>query len=133
MGILLRTGQTGEQRAEQFAHVLRRATFGPFPGQLSRSLDAYPDTNALLDGLLAAPPLPFDPHIMSGGKVTPVDIDLPDVEGDLEHYMRFRPWWVRRMSRDDAGLHEVAEVAEGELVERAQLAPAQVGAVHLHA
>jgi uncharacterized protein (DUF1800 family) len=82
--------------AGQFAHVLARTTFGPYPGQVAAALERAPTAAALVDQLLAAPPLPFDP---------PVDIDAANSE-DVRLWMGFRQWWVDRMLRDDAGLHE---------------------------
>ena len=82
--------------ASQIAHVLARTTFGPYPGQVTTALDQAASATALVDALLAAPPLPFDPG---------VDIDAANSE-DLRVWMGFRQWWLNRMLRDDAGLHE---------------------------
>lgn len=87
------------ERAAEMAHILRRLTFGPFPGGVERALDEHRTADDLLESLLEADPMPWDP---------PVSLDRPfrkedeDILGNtvlLKH-------WVDRMSRDEAGLHE---------------------------
>ena len=70
------------------AHLLRRTTFGPFPGQVD-ALDAG-GLPAALDGVLGAtpPPLPPDPVLDSGDGERPPE------------------WWFRRMRDPAVGLHE---------------------------
>ena len=77
----------GDDRAA-IAHLLRRTSFGPFPGQVE-ALNAG-GLAAALDGVLAAtpPPLPPDPVLDTG------DGERPPA------------WWLRRMQDPATGLHE---------------------------
>lgn len=95
------------------AHVLRRTTFGPFAGAFERIGDA--EQGAVVDRQLEADPVPFTPTATIDGSTSPLDIDVadsPQPEGTdaerarLGRVMGFRPWWVRRMLSDEAGLHE---------------------------
>jgi uncharacterized protein (DUF1800 family) len=76
----------------EIARLLRRATFGPHPGQ------AEALTELGVDGVRAALLAGSDPF---AGPVTEVDLDpLPDDYGALGR------WWLAQMARPDAGLHE---------------------------
>lgn len=84
--------------------MLRRITFGPFPGGVEASLERHATTAELIDAQVDADPLPFDP---------PETIDRPFKIGDERVFdskvitnagiVRF---WIERMASDDAGLHE---------------------------
>jgi hypothetical protein len=67
------------------AHLLRRTTFGPVPGQVE-ALNAS-GIAAALDGILAAtpPPIPAPPDMNGWGPIT---------------------WWMARMADPAVGLHE---------------------------
>jgi uncharacterized protein (DUF1800 family) len=69
------------------AHLLRRATFGPFPGQVDGLVAG--GTPAALNSVLATPPsaLPAPPSFVYGG-ILPVE------------------WWLRRVRDPSAGLAE---------------------------
>jgi uncharacterized protein (DUF1800 family) len=82
-----------DQRA-QIAHVLRRTTFGPHPGQVDAFADQFGDSgargtvDALLDG--------------------PVEL-LPDaaVQGKrFDQYEELLAWWVDRLRQPATGVHE---------------------------
>lgn len=88
------------------AHLLRRSTFGPFPGMVQDVVSRGLSHEDLVDELLAKV-LPFTPNL---GKADlpddgAIDIDLEDTD-DMRYYRVFKRWWVRRMASDDAGLHE---------------------------
>jgi uncharacterized protein (DUF1800 family) len=69
------------------AHLLRRTSFGPLPGQVEALVPAgVPNA---IDRVLTAPPPPLD--------------DTPDLTGSLNPLQR---WWLIRMGRPDVGLHE---------------------------
>jgi uncharacterized protein (DUF1800 family) len=67
------------------AHLLRRTSFGPLPGQVDALLPA--GVPAAVESVLAATPPPLEP--------------LPVLEGDGEYPNR---WWIRRMANPGAGL-----------------------------
>lgn len=70
------------------AHVLRRMTFGPRPGEIERSADLEPaDLVRMLLDQPAAEPLP------------------PELGSDDDYSILLR-WWLDVMSSDEAGLHE---------------------------
>lgn len=74
--------------ATLIAHLLRRLTFGPHPGQIDELLPL--GVAGALEQLLAASPLePDEPQLGSG-----------------DDYGVVRNWWLRVLSRPDAGLHE---------------------------
>jgi uncharacterized protein (DUF1800 family) len=79
-----------EATPQQIAHILRRTTFGPFPGQVEgyagRSVDE------VITSLLAAGEQPITPPDVSPANQRRFD--------DLIH------WWPRTMRTDQAGLHE---------------------------
>ena len=79
----------GMSSPAELAHVLRRTTFGPRPGQLAE-LDGVAATD-LVDRLLEAEPLP-----------------VADPPGLTNHDSPLGPelWWLRQMARPEAGLHE---------------------------
>ena len=72
------------------ARILRRLTFGPFPGQLDELADAAPD--ALVRELLDRPALPAPP-------------EHPGHDTDDEWDAPIR-WWLHRMADPAAGVHE---------------------------
>ena len=76
-----------ETRA-RIAHLLRRTSFGPHPGQVDALVAG--GVKAALDAVLAAPPL----------KPEPAQLGTKDDYGQLVR------WWLDVMSRPDAGLHE---------------------------
>lgn len=76
-----------ETRA-RIAHLLRRTSFGPHPGQVDAL--AGGGVNAALEAVLAAPPLTPDP------------VEL----GTKDDYRQLVDWWLAVMARPDAGLHE---------------------------
>lgn len=80
------------------AHVLRRTTFGPFPGQVERMLDEHGTPGAVLEAALAAQPVPYDPPPKIDEPFDPEDRTLVNEEL-IAH-------WLERMSSDDAWLHE---------------------------
>lgn len=97
------------------AHVLRRTTFGPFTGAIGDAASRPGGVRQLIDEIVAAPPVPFEPWAVVDGAREDLDIDVADSprpEGTEEErrriarVMAFRPWWVRRMASDEAGLHE---------------------------
>ena len=71
------------------AHLLRRATFGPFPGQVASASAAATTFDALVAEVLAAtpPPLPTAPDLTLKG-TAPIT------------------WWFARMGDPNAGLAE---------------------------
>ena len=97
-----------DQRLIDFAHVLRRTTFGPFPGQTERAVDAHHDVPAFIEAQLAAAPLAFVPFVE--GTDLPlhglIDIDAWQPEGDVRLFHQYNNWWLNRMRSDEAGLHE---------------------------
>jgi hypothetical protein len=70
------------------AHVLRRTTFGPFPGQVESLVGLGVD--GVIDRVLAATPMSTKtkPPITDDGSYAPVD------------------WWLDKMADPAAGLHE---------------------------
>ena len=81
------------------AHILRRLTFGPFPGGVEAAVRRFDTPAALVASLVDAEPVPFEP---------PASIDVAydpgshPVLGDgaiVTH-------WVSRMTRDEAAVHE---------------------------
>jgi uncharacterized protein (DUF1800 family) len=97
-------GATGRRAASErdapaIARLLRRTTFGPFPGQVATHVDAGHRVGDVVDALLGAPPLPFTP---------PHDIDVPLATTSPPELGSpvLQRWWVERMGSDDAGLHE---------------------------
>ena len=70
------------------AHVLRRTTFGPFPGQVKALVPG--GVEAAINGILAAPPVKTTPAppLTDDGSYAPVD------------------WWLDRMADPKAGIHE---------------------------
>lgn len=70
------------------AHLLRRLTFGPRPGEIDRYVGM--DAGDIVRSLLDAPPLEPDP---------------PGLGTDDDYTVLLR-WWVDVMSSPDAGLHE---------------------------
>lgn len=100
---------------DDLAHVLRRTTFGPFPGGIDAAADQVTSARELVERQLAAAPVPFEPWAVVDGVREVVDVDVadaPQAEGSeaerrrIARIMAFRPWWVRRMASDEAGLHE---------------------------
>jgi uncharacterized protein (DUF1800 family) len=81
------TTGTDDERAA-IAHLLRRLTFGPFPGQIDELVSA--GREAALDRVVHAPP---------------VSIELPELGTDDDYALLVR-WWLEVMRRPDAGLHE---------------------------
>ena len=81
------------------AHVLRRTSFGPFPGGVEEALRVAGSPDGVLERALLAEPVPFVP---------PVDIDRPFDVGDVKVLgaPSLVAWWLDRMCSDDAGLHE---------------------------
>ena len=74
--------------AALIAHILRRLTFGPHPGQVDDLLPL--GVSGTIDRLLGAEPLtPEEPQLGTGG-----DYDL------------LRAWWLNVLAGPDAGLHE---------------------------
>ncbi len=89
------------------AHVLRRTTFGPFPGQTERALTRHGSARGVIEAQLAAPPLPFRPYVNDPALPRGGAVEIDGIDGeDLRYYMGFRDWWVQRMRSDDAALHE---------------------------
>ncbi len=78
-------------RPESIAHLLRRATFGPNPGQVDEWVDAGPD--ALIDALLDD-----DGWALADDEV---DGELPGDE-----YDSLPKWWIQRLLTPEARLHE---------------------------
>ncbi len=79
----------------RIAHLLRRATFGPVPGQVEELTDAGYD--GVLAGLLGESPLPlFDDPVT----------DVPDVANTGEGEDELISWWIERMRSPWSGLHE---------------------------
>jgi uncharacterized protein (DUF1800 family) len=75
---------------EQIAHILRRTTFGPFPGQV----ESY-------DGLSV------DDVISRVLNTTAQELAAPNLdEGNDDRYGELVNWWPRAMRNDQAGLHE---------------------------
>lgn len=70
------------------AHLLRRLTFGPRPGEIDRYVGM--DAGDIARSLLDAPPL---------------EPDAPGLGSDDDYTVLLR-WWVDVMSSPDAGLHE---------------------------
>jgi uncharacterized protein (DUF1800 family) len=89
---------------EAHAHVLRRVTFGPFPGGVEASVAAHRKVADLVEAQVAADPLPFEP---------PESIDRPFKIGDQRVFLSEHitnaglvRFWIERMASDEAGLHE---------------------------
>jgi uncharacterized protein (DUF1800 family) len=78
----------GPSREAVIAHVLRRTTFGPFPGQVKAL--APKGVKAAIEGVLAAKALGTTPApaITDDGSNAPVH------------------WWLDRMANPNAGIHE---------------------------
>jgi uncharacterized protein (DUF1800 family) len=78
------------QPRELIAHLLRRATFGPFPGQVE-SFDGL-SFNDAVSRVMATP----------AQEVAPLDITTANTRlfDDMIH------WWPRMMRTDQAGIHE---------------------------
>lgn len=80
------------------AHVLRRTTFGPYPGAIAAALDAHGTAAAVIEAQLAAAPVPFS---------APMDLDAPTdpaaSTGTTDTLVR---GWIARMLDPAAGLHE---------------------------
>jgi uncharacterized protein (DUF1800 family) len=96
------------ERRLAFAHVLRRTTFGPFPGQVDEAIERYDAVGDLIEAQLAAAPLAFepvlpDPSLPDGGRVDPL---RPPPDSDLRYYCSFRRWWPLRLMSDAAGVHD---------------------------
>jgi uncharacterized protein (DUF1800 family) len=70
------------------AHLLRRTSFGPFPGQVKTL--ARRGIQGAIDHVLAAPAVPVG---------TPPDISDDSHDGPVR-------WWVARMASPSAGIHE---------------------------
>lgn len=70
------------------AHLLRRATFGPHPGQVDAL--APRGYSGALDAVLSAPPVPAQ---------------IPAL-GTKDDYGALINWWIRKLQSPDAGLHE---------------------------
>jgi uncharacterized protein (DUF1800 family) len=94
------------------AHVLRRTSFGPFPGQIEEALQRHTSVGSLVEEQLERS-TPFEPRIVwqdfVDGELRLVDAGPVGIEGpepDLSHYHVFRAWWVRRMMQDEAALHD---------------------------
>lgn len=78
----------GPSTEAQIAHVLRRTTFGPFPGQVKAL--APKGVDAAISSVLAAKPLATTP-------APPIDDDGSNAPVD---------WWLDRMADPKAGIHE---------------------------
>lgn len=107
MGVL-NSGPVEERRRSALAHVLRRTTFGPFPGQVEQALTEYGTPDVLIEALLDRSRPPWaptleDPSLPGDGVVDP---DHLPPDSDLRYYLSFRRWWAQRMMNDDAGLHD---------------------------
>lgn len=70
------------------AHLLRRLTFGPRPGEVDRYVDL--DAGDVVRALLDAPPVEPDPPGLGTG----------------DDYTVLLRWWLDVMTSDEAGLHE---------------------------
>lgn len=80
------------------AHVLRRTSFGPFPGGALDAVDRHGDAATLVEAQLSAPPLPFR---------APMDLDRPtDPAAPVALTDVLVQGWITRMLDPDAGLHE---------------------------
>jgi uncharacterized protein (DUF1800 family) len=73
-------------------HVLRRATFGPRPGEIDAFVPLVESggIDALVTALLDAPPM---------------EVTMPELGGDDDWGLGIQ-WWLQTMARPDAGLHE---------------------------
>jgi uncharacterized protein (DUF1800 family) len=72
------------------AHLLRRTSFGPFPGQVES-----------FDGLS------YDEAVSRVMEAAPLQLAAPDVsEGNDDRYGDMTTWWPTAMVNDGAGLHE---------------------------
>jgi uncharacterized protein (DUF1800 family) len=71
------------------AHLLRRTSFGPFPGQIDARISA--GYTAALEAVLDAAPAP---------------VDLPRLGRGNDDYERLVRWWLDRMRDPASGLHE---------------------------
>lgn len=100
---MMKTAFTPDSRASSYipavpddrsmvAHVLRRTTFGPFPGQIDAA--AGSGASVAIDTVLAAPPL-------DAGE--PALIDDSDNDADFDRPVRR---WLSLMANRNAGIHE---------------------------
>ena len=86
------------EQLEAVAHVLRRTSFGPYPGQVQDALDRHGSATGVVAAQLAAAPLPF---------VGPTKIDEPfDLHDKGTDPLSLMEGWIGRMRHPDAGLHE---------------------------
>lgn len=86
------TTATVDDRA-QIARLLRRATFGPHPGQVEELADLGVD--GVREALLGRGDSPFTPPV--------IDVDLDPLPDD---YGAIGRWWLTQMAQPWAGLHE---------------------------
>lgn len=105
-----------DDEAERVAHLLRRTTFGPFPGQVAALTDlGYEQVVAEVLGQAGAPsPDPDDPDDRdpasdaatnwTGIFDAPV-LDVPATDDDADDTDLIR-WWIDRMRTPGGGLHE---------------------------
>ena len=85
---VMASGAVGPSHEAQIAHVLRRTTFGPFPGQVKAL--APKGVDAAITRILAAKALATTP-------APPLDDDGSNAPVD---------WWLDRMANPNAGIHE---------------------------
>ena len=81
------------------AHILRRLTLTIGPRDARARLDEHGSADAVLEAVLAAPPVPFEPP-------GDLDVGLDDVPKALEDSDRMLVWWLDRMRAPASGLHE---------------------------
>lgn len=81
------------------AHVLRRMTFGPFPGGVEGAVDRHRDADTLTDALLEAEVVPMAAPMEIHGPLTTERREILSSPAVLD-------WWYGRMSADDTGLHD---------------------------
>ena len=103
-GAARRARTASAQQLEVRAHILRRLTFGPFPGGPEASLAAHRSTADVLDAMLAAKPAAFVPpaSIDVPFKINDVRVLSEDVLGNGE-LVKF---WIKRMASDEVGIHD---------------------------